>query len=71
MLEALATNLAMLEHLHIVGCPKVTHKGVWYLVSANKGLIGLGLENLAQTFVCFRSNSCLGCYFTNYASGYV
>ncbi|KIM82848.1 hypothetical protein PILCRDRAFT_820136 [Piloderma croceum F 1598] len=50
MLQALATNLPMLEHLHIVGCPKVTHKGVWHLVSANKGLIGLGLENLAQTF---------------------
>jgi hypothetical protein len=65
MLQALSTNLPMLEHLHIVGCPKVTHKGVWHLVSANKGLIGLGLENLAQTFVCFRS-SYQGCYFTNY-----
>lgn len=55
----------MLEHLHIVGCPKVTHEGVWHLVSANReGLVGLGLENLAQTFVGFRS--CYrGCYFTD------
>jgi hypothetical protein len=42
----------MLEHLHIVGCPKVTHRGVWYLVSASSnGLVGLGFENLAPTFV--------------------
>lgn len=45
----------MLEHLHIVGCPKVTHTGVWHLISANRvGLVGLGLENLSQAFVGFR-----------------
>jgi len=51
ILGSLATNLVMLEHLHIVGCPKVTHRGVWYLVSASSnGLVGLGFENLAPTF---------------------
>lgn len=48
----MATNLTMLEHLHIVGCTKVTHKGVWGLISENaNGLVGLGLENLSHMFV--------------------
>lgn len=52
ILESLAANLALLEHLHIVGCPKVTHRGICHLLSANcNGLVGLGLENLAPTFV--------------------
>jgi hypothetical protein len=47
----------MLEHLYIVGCPKVTHTGVWHIVSSSfNGLVGLGLESLAPSFVRFSTS---------------
>lgn len=52
LLQSMAPDLAALKHLHIVGCPKVTHSGIWPLISSNtNGLVGLGLENLSQSFV--------------------
>ncbi|KAJ3494635.1 hypothetical protein NLJ89_g10769 [Agrocybe chaxingu] len=51
VLETLAPSLVNLDHLHITGCPKVTHRGVWALVSTNQsGLKGLGLEGVSLAF---------------------
>lgn len=41
-----------LEYLYLVGCPKVTHQGVWAVISkAEAGLKGLGLEGVSSSFV--------------------
>ena len=54
ILESLASDLINLEHFHIAGCPKVTERGIWAVVSNNvKGVVGLGLEGLSQRFVCW------------------
>ncbi|PPR07496.1 hypothetical protein CVT26_013465 [Gymnopilus dilepis] len=51
LLESIAPYLVHLEHLNLTGCPKVTHRGVWALVSSNlNGLIGLGLEGVSPKF---------------------
>ncbi|KAI6123361.1 hypothetical protein EV401DRAFT_1857935 [Pisolithus croceorrhizus] len=51
LLESLSPNLAELECLHIFGCPKVTHKGIGALVSANRsGLFAINLEHLSLSF---------------------
>ncbi|KDR77013.1 hypothetical protein GALMADRAFT_225165 [Galerina marginata CBS 339.88] len=51
LLESIAVHLVNLEHLQLTGCPKVTHRGVWTLVSSNiNGLIGLGLEGVSPKF---------------------
>lgn len=56
VLESLAPHLKHLEHFHIAGCPKITHRGVWAIISANAtGIVGLGLEGVSQTFVCTTS----------------
>lgn len=55
LLEELARHLTRLESLYLVGCPKVTHKGLWAIVSANHGgLRGLGIETLSPAFVSVR-----------------
>ncbi|KAJ6537371.1 hypothetical protein DFH09DRAFT_1042451 [Mycena vulgaris] len=51
VLEALAPNLAHLEQFSITGCPRVTHLGIWAVISQNsEGLRALGLEGLAVKF---------------------
>ncbi|KAI6122130.1 hypothetical protein EV401DRAFT_2056560 [Pisolithus croceorrhizus] len=50
LLESLSPNLAELECLHILD-PKVTHKGIGALVSANRsGLFAINLEHLSLSF---------------------
>ncbi|KAI6041458.1 hypothetical protein EDC04DRAFT_2867106 [Pisolithus marmoratus] len=50
-LESLSPDLTELEHLTIFGCPKVTHRGVGALVSANRnGLLAISMEHLSQSF---------------------
>lgn len=45
--------LPKLEHLHLIGCPKVTQDGVMAVINANiTGIISLGLEGLSPQFVC-------------------
>lgn len=52
LLEEVAPHLIHLEHLYIVGCPKVTHRGVLAVMIANpSGLIGLGIEAVSPAFV--------------------
>lgn len=52
VLECAAPYLANLDHLHLTGCPKVTHKGVCALILSNlNGLISLGLEGVSSKFV--------------------
>ncbi|KAF4613324.1 hypothetical protein D9613_010978 [Agrocybe pediades] len=51
ILESLAPFLVNLEYLHLTGCVKVTHRGVWSILSSNtKGLLGLGLEGVSPKF---------------------
>ncbi|KAF8902526.1 hypothetical protein CPB84DRAFT_1814867 [Gymnopilus junonius] len=51
LLESIAPYLVNLDHLNLTGCPKVTHRGVWALVSPNvDGLVGLGLEGVSPKF---------------------
>ena len=41
-----------LEHLSLTGCPKVTHHGVWAIVSSStNGILGLALEGVWHRFV--------------------
>ncbi|KAG7095387.1 hypothetical protein E1B28_006143 [Marasmius oreades] len=50
-LEALAPNLCHLEDLHITGCPKVTNRGIFSVISQNvKGILSLGIEGLSSKF---------------------
>ncbi|KAF9269659.1 hypothetical protein L218DRAFT_850695 [Marasmius fiardii PR-910] len=50
-LQALAPNLCYLEDLHITGCPKVTQKGIFSVVSQNvHGITSLGIEGLSPRF---------------------
>ncbi|KAI0943506.1 hypothetical protein AcW1_002655 [Taiwanofungus camphoratus] len=51
LLETLAPSLASLDHLYIVGCPKVTDEGLSAVLAANeKGLLSLGMEGLSSAF---------------------
>ncbi|TRM67073.1 hypothetical protein BD626DRAFT_484681 [Schizophyllum amplum] len=51
MLDLLAPHLTQLEHFSLVGCPKVTHKGMWDVISKNMhGIRSLGLEGLSTRF---------------------
>lgn len=51
-LEVLAPNLCLLEELHITGCPKVTHRGIFSIISQNeRGITSLGIEGLSSRFV--------------------
>ncbi|KAH0578581.1 hypothetical protein J132_02009 [Termitomyces sp. J132] len=51
ILETLAPNLYNLKNLYLTGCVKVTHKGVWAVLSHNTaGLVGLGLEGVSPQF---------------------
>lgn len=51
-LQSLAPFLPCLEHLHLAGCPRVTHAGITSLLAQNpEGIVELGLEGLSPTFV--------------------
>lgn len=51
LLESLSPDLLELEHLSIIGCPKVTHKGIGALVSTNRsGLLAIDLKHLSLSF---------------------
>ncbi|GLB39724.1 hypothetical protein LshimejAT787_0702340 [Lyophyllum shimeji] len=51
VLESLAPHLVNLRHLYLTGCSKVTHDGVWSILSGNTvGLLELGLEGLSTHF---------------------
>ncbi|KAF9484062.1 hypothetical protein BDN70DRAFT_872961 [Pholiota conissans] len=51
LLQSVAPLLPNLEDFHLTGCPKVTHHGVWSVVSAtSNGLLGLGLEGVSPKF---------------------
>ncbi|KAK1225091.1 hypothetical protein PQX77_011960 [Marasmius sp. AFHP31] len=50
-LEALSPNLTRLETLHITGCPKVTNRGIFFVLSqSNEGIVNLGIEGLSPKF---------------------
>ncbi|KAJ7678646.1 hypothetical protein B0H17DRAFT_1235546, partial [Mycena rosella] len=51
VLESLAPSLVGLEQFSITGCPRVSHLGIWAVVSQNStGLRALGLEGLSPKF---------------------
>ncbi|EKM56957.1 uncharacterized protein PHACADRAFT_208126 [Phanerochaete carnosa HHB-10118-sp] len=51
LLETLSEYMVNLEYLYLVGCPKVTHVGVWAIISKSEvGLRGLGLEDVSPSF---------------------
>ncbi|KAM5546113.1 hypothetical protein V8D89_000239 [Ganoderma adspersum] len=51
VLHDIAPHAANLEYAYFVGCPKVTHDGLWALLSMNyKGIVGLGMEGLSTAF---------------------
>ncbi|RDB17281.1 hypothetical protein Hypma_001720 [Hypsizygus marmoreus] len=51
VLEGLAPHLVKLRYLYLTGCPRVSHRGVWAIISHNHaGLIGLGLEGMSPRF---------------------
>ncbi|KAI0719750.1 hypothetical protein C8T65DRAFT_33830 [Cerioporus squamosus] len=51
VLLQLAPHLTNLEYLYLVGCPKVTHEGLWAVLSHNyRGIVGLGLEGVSTAF---------------------
>ncbi|KAI0708567.1 hypothetical protein C8Q76DRAFT_626883 [Earliella scabrosa] len=51
VLHAIAPYTTNLESVYFVGCPKLTHEGVWALLSTNyKGPVALGMEGLSTAF---------------------
>ncbi|KAF9460431.1 hypothetical protein BDZ94DRAFT_1169804 [Collybia nuda] len=60
ILESLAPSLVNLRDLFLTGCPKVTHRGVWAILSTNSaGIVNLGLEGLSTNFdMGFLADNC-------------
>lgn len=57
MLANIAPHLVNLEHFYLAGCSRVTHAGIWAVISENSnGLVGLGMEALYPHFVRFSGN---------------
>ncbi|KAI0078087.1 hypothetical protein K474DRAFT_1594707 [Panus rudis PR-1116 ss-1] len=51
LLEDIGPSLVNLEHLYLVGCPKVTHRGLLAAISSSQhGLLSLGIEGVSPTF---------------------
>ncbi|KAI9060041.1 hypothetical protein FKP32DRAFT_1613869 [Trametes sanguinea] len=51
VLHQIAPHMPNLEYLYLVGCPKVTHEGLWAVLSSiYKGIVGLGLEGVSTAF---------------------
>lgn len=58
LLESLAPSMTELDQLFIIGCPKVTHRGIGEIVSTNRnGLTSIGLERLSPAFDMTNFNS--------------
>ncbi|KAG2362343.1 hypothetical protein BDR07DRAFT_1451206 [Suillus spraguei] len=58
LLESLAPSMTELDQLSIIGCPKVTHRGIDKILSTNRdGLTGIGLEGLSPAFDMTSFNS--------------
>ena len=52
VLHDIAKYTTNLEYVNFVGCSKLTHEGLWTLLSTNyKGIVGLGMEGLSTAFV--------------------
>jgi hypothetical protein len=52
LLNSISPYLSRLERLHIAGCRKVTHEGVWSVISNRiRDLKELNLEVLSRLFV--------------------
>ena len=48
----MSAHIPLIEHLSLVGCPKVTHQGIGALIRQNvRGLLSLGLEGITPAFV--------------------
>ncbi|KAJ7728656.1 hypothetical protein B0H16DRAFT_1382910 [Mycena metata] len=62
VLGAIAPSLAQLEKFSITGCPRVSHLGIWAILSHNTaGICVLGLEGLAVKFdIAALSAHCAG-----------
>ena len=54
-LKSLGQYMTQLKHLHIAGCPKVTHQGVLSVLHNPERIESLGLEGLSSLFVGCRS----------------
>ncbi|OSD01016.1 hypothetical protein PYCCODRAFT_1370033 [Trametes coccinea BRFM310] len=51
VLHQIAPHVPNLEYLCLVGCPKVTHEGLWAVLSSiYRGIVGLGLEGVSTAF---------------------
>ncbi|KAI0357708.1 hypothetical protein OH77DRAFT_1494614 [Trametes cingulata] len=51
VLQDISSHVSNLEYFYLVGCPKVTHEGLWAVLSATyKGIVGLGMEGLSTAF---------------------
>ncbi|TFK31402.1 hypothetical protein BDQ12DRAFT_694220 [Crucibulum laeve] len=51
VLRSLAYHLPNLDHIHLTGCPKVTHQGVSAVLDSNiTGIESLGLEGVSARF---------------------
>ncbi|KAI0324544.1 hypothetical protein GY45DRAFT_1349369 [Cubamyces sp. BRFM 1775] len=51
VLHDIASSATNLEYLYLVGCPKVTHEGLWAVISSiYRGIVGLGMEGLSTAF---------------------
>ncbi|KAH9848155.1 hypothetical protein C2E23DRAFT_470195 [Lenzites betulinus] len=51
VLHDIAPFVPNLENFYLVGCPKVTHEGLWAVLSGvSSGMVGLGMEALSTAF---------------------
>ncbi|KAF9026810.1 hypothetical protein BDZ89DRAFT_987670 [Hymenopellis radicata] len=51
ILAGISKYLCNLDYFYITGCPKITHSGIWSVLSHNEtGIRGLGLEGLSSRF---------------------
>ena len=62
-LEKLGHYMTQLKHLHIAGCPKVTHKGILSILHNTQRIESLGLEGLSSAFVSSRYPLNIGTQF--------
>ncbi|KAF7967513.1 hypothetical protein HWV62_34040 [Athelia sp. TMB] len=62
LLESIGPNLKALRHLNVLGCPRVTYRGIWGIISGNTdGIMSLGLQNLSSAFnMAEFSRLCIG-----------
>ena len=51
-LEVIGPSLVNLEHFCSTACPKITHHGVWAMISSSRdGILRLTMEDLHYNFV--------------------